>query len=109
MNTTVELIKDYIKKQYGLDFKLNYIGTHRYITYENKKEEYDIMCGYAFHEVEGERQQIWSIYINYMNYKEWYGNGRAIIDNGISTIDSVMAEWGFKKKQEQLKLFKEEI
>ena len=105
MNTTVEVIKEYIKKQYDIDFKLNYIGTHRYLIYKYKEEEYNIMCDYAFHDIEGERQQVWSIYIDYMNYKEWCGNGRAIIDNGISTIDLIMKEWGFKKRQEQLQLF----
>lgn len=108
MNTTVEFIKEYIKKQYDLDFKLDYIRTHKYLIYKNKKEEYNIMCDYAFHDVGGKRQQVWSIYIDYMNYKEWYGNGRAIIDNGISTIDSIMQEWGFKRQQEQLNLFKED-
>ena len=105
MNTTVKMIKEYIKKQYDIDFKLNYIGTHRYLIYKNKKEEYTIMCDYAFHDVEGERQQVWSIYIDYMNYKEWYGNSRAIIDNGNKTIDEVMQEWGFTKQQDQLTLF----
>lgn len=51
MNTTVEFIKEYIKKHYDLDFKFDYIRTHKYLIYKNKKEEYNIMCDYAFHDV----------------------------------------------------------
>ena len=105
MNTTVELIKDYCQKKYGINFELYYIGTHRFLRYTNKKEEYEFHCDYAYHEIDNKRQQVWSIYIDYMNYKKWYGNGRAIIDNGTKTIDEVMQEWGFTKQQEQLTLF----
>lgn len=105
MNTTVEIIKDYIKKEYGISFKLEYIGTHRLLKLKKGKEEYEFMCDYAYHELDGKREYIWSIYIDYMNYKEWHGNGRAIIDNGETTIDEVMKEWGFTKQQEQLTLF----
>lgn len=105
MNTTVEMIKDYIQKEYGINFKLGYLGTHRYLQYKNKKEEYEFMCDYAWHEKNGIREHVWSIYADYMNYKEWYGFGGAYEDEGEKTIDMIMKDWGITKQQEQLTLF----
>lgn len=38
MNTTVEYIQKYVRNNYNLDFKLEMIGTHRFIKYVNGKK-----------------------------------------------------------------------
>lgn len=102
MNTTVDKIKEYLKNNYGLDFKYELYGTHRWLRLKKGKQEYTIHCDYAYHP--DEELDCWSIYIDHMDYDTWYGNGRAIIDNGIETIDKIMEEWGFEKDN-QLSLF----
>lgn len=102
MNTTVDMIKDYIKKEYGIDFKIETYGSHRQLIYKNKKKEYEFYCNYAYQVKED--AHVWSIYDDFMDYGEWHGYGGARTDKGIETIDQIMQEWGFKKNN-QLSLF----
>ena len=105
MNTTVEYIQKYVKDNYNLDFKLEYIGTHRFIKYIKNKKEYEFSCDYARQpEIDDSTNEYWSIYTDFMDYKEWYGYGGAYLDEGSKTIDKIMEEWGFKKEQ-QLTIF----
>ena len=104
MNTTVETIQKYIKENYNLDFKLYYIGTHREIKYIKNKVEYNFMCDYAQSNPDDPYTEYWSIYDDYMDYKNWYGFGSARVDKGIETIDEIMADWGFKKEK-QMSIF----
>lgn len=104
MNTTVEYIQKYVKDNYNLDFKLEMIGTHRFIKYVNGKKEYTFNCDYAQSNPDDPYTEYWSIYDDYMNYKNWYGFGSARVDNGIETIDEIMADWGFKKEK-QMSIF----
>lgn len=96
MNTTVEYIQKYVKDNYDLDFKLEYIGTHRFIKYIKNKKEYTFTCDYA----QKDRLEYWSIYYDFMDYKNWYGNGAAVIDNGDKTIDEILKDWGFVKNKQ---------
>lgn len=102
MNTTVDMIKNYIKKEYGIDFKIETYGSHRQLIYKNKKKEYEFYCNYAYQVKED--AHVWCIYDDFMDYNEWYGYGGARTDKGIQTIDEIMSEWGFKKNN-QLTLF----
>lgn len=102
MNTTVDMIKDYIKKEYGIDFKIETYGSHRQLIYKNKKKEYEFYCNYAYQVKED--THVWSIYDDFMDYAEWHGYGSAVLDKGMETIDQIMQEWGFKKNS-QLSLF----
>lgn len=102
MNTTVDMIKDYIKKEYGINFKIETYGSHRQLIYKNKKKEYEFYCNYAYQVKED--AHVWSIYDDFMDYGEWHGYGGARTDKGIETIDEIMQEWGFKKNN-QLSLF----
>ena len=102
MNTTVDMIKDYIKKEYGIDFKIETYGSHRQLIYKNKKKEYEFYCNYAYQVKED--AHVWSIYDDFMDYGEWHGYGGARTDKGLETIDEIMQEWGFKKNS-QLSLF----
>lgn len=104
MNTTVEDIQKYIKDNYNLDFKKEYIGTHRYLTYKNRKKEYEIYCDYAYSNLKDPNTEYWSIYEEFTDKKEWYGSGSARVDEGFKTLDEIMNEWGFKKEK-QLTIF----
>ncbi len=101
MNTTVEDIKEYVLKEYGIDFKLNYIGTHRYLEYVDKKKKYELSCDYARQpEIDDSDAEYWSIYFDYMDRSKWHGYGAAYLDEGMKTVDKIMHEWGFKKEKQ---------
>jgi hypothetical protein len=102
LNLTVDIIKDYIKKEYDLDFKIETYGSHRQLVYKHKKKEYEFYCNYAYQEKED--AEVWSIYDDFMDYEKWHGYGGARADNGFDTVDEIMKEWGFEKNN-QLKLF----
>lgn len=104
MNTTVETIQEYIKKTYNLDFRLQYLGTHREIVYKNGKKEYSFICGYAQSNPDDPYVEYWSIFEEFFDKNKWYGSGSARIDKGIITVDNIMKEWGFKK-QNQTNIF----
>lgn len=105
MNTTVEMIKDYIQKEYGINFKIETYGTHRNLIYKTAKKEYEFYCNYAYHPEIEQGVHYWSIYYDFMDYNKWYGYGGTYIDEGTDTIDKIMKEYGFNKQQEQLTLF----
>ena len=100
-NTTVEDIQKYILNNYGLDFKFETIGTHRYITYSKKNITYEFMCMYCH----PNNEEIWSIYHSYFDSNKWYGYDAAEEDMGFEVIDKWMTKWGFTKKGNQLSLF----
>ena len=105
MNTTVDMIKDYVLKEYGLNFKIEVYGTHRNLIYKKAKKEYEFYCNYAYHPEIENGVHFWSIYYDFMDYNKWYGYGGTYIDEGIETIDKIMEMYGLKKQQEQLTLF----
>ena len=105
MNTTVEYIQEYLKNNYDLDFIIEKYGTQRELQYKNGKKEYSLSCGYAQSNRLVDDAEYWSIYHNFMDYKEWYGYGGAEVDNGNKTIDEIMKEWGFNKTQQQMTIF----
>ena len=105
MNTTVEYIQKYIKNNYELDFKLEYLGTTRQIVYQKDKKEYSFLCDYAQSNRNDPYNEYWSIYEELNDRKNWYGSGSARLDNGNETIDEIMKEWGFIKKENQTTIF----
>lgn len=105
MNTNVDMIKDYIQKEYGICFKIETYGTHRNLVYEANKKKYEFYCNYAYHPEIENGVHYWSIYYDFMDYSKWYGYGGTYIDEGIQTIDKIMKDYGFSKQQEQLTLF----
>lgn len=102
-------IKNYISREYGIEFKLEMIEPTNYEKYEELiyragKKEYRLSVDWAY---QGrERKYCWSIYADYMNYKEWHGYGGAYLDEGNKTIDDILInQWGFKKNSKQMSLF----
>jgi len=102
MNTTIDKVKEYLKQEYDLDFYYETYGTHKWLKYSKNKKEYTLHCDYAYQAKED--ADVWCIYEDFMDYNKWYGNGSAVKDNGKETLDLIMKEWGFEKKQ-QLSLF----
>ena len=101
MNTTVWNMQKYINQEYGIDFKLTtYPNGNGELEYKNNKTTYNLHCDYAFHPEIELGVEYWSIYYDYMNYNKWHGDGGTYIDEGIKTIDKIMQEWGFKKKNQ---------
>ena len=102
MNTTVETMKDYILSEYKIEFKIVHYNENknkRYLEYKKNKEKYTLSCWYASHpEIDG--KEYWSIYYDYMNYKDWYGYGGTYIDEGNKTIDKIMEMWKFDKNKQ---------
>lgn len=108
MRTMLHYIKNYIYQEYGIDFKLEYIEPTNYekyeeLIYKKNKQEYRLSVDWAYQGKE--RQYCWSIYADFTNYKDWHGYGGAYLDEGSKTIDKIMQEWGFKKKERQISLF----
>ena len=108
MRTMLNYLKTYIQKEYGIDFKLvinepNNYEKYEELVYKVGKREYTLSVGYAY-SCKQERQ-VWSIYTDFMDYKEWYGYGGAYEDEGSKTIDEIMSKWGFKKSNQQMSLF----
>lgn len=108
MRTMLHFIKNYIEEEYGITFKLQYIEPNNYekyeeLIYKKGKKEYRLQVSWSY---QGEdRQYCWSIYSDFMDYKEWYGYGGAYLDEGEQTIDKIMNNWGFIKKEKQISLF----
>ena len=98
MNTTVDYIKKYILNNYNINFEEYMLGTHRHLKYKNGKKEYDLFCDYAYQPQIEQGVEYWSIYNDFMDYKEWHGYGGAELDEGDKTIDKIMQDWGFKKQ-----------
>ena len=110
MNTTIDYLKDYIKENYGLEFKKIFDTPTEYekyesLTYQDGKKVYELSVGWAQSNRTVDNAEHWSIYHNFMDCKEWHGFGGAEMDNGKETIDKIMQDWGFKKQQEQLNIF----
>ena len=107
MNSTVESIKDYISREYNIDFKLEHYRENtaeRWLKYKTGKKEYTLSCDYARQPQIDMENEYWCIYEDFMDYEKWHGNGSAVLDKGNETIDQIMQEWGFKKNS-QLSLF----
>lgn len=111
MRTMLHYIKNYISSEYGIEFKLEMIEPTNYEKYEELiyrvgKKEYRLSVDWAYQYKDKERTYAWSIYADYMDYKEWYGFGGAYIDEGHKTIDEIMTnQWGVKKNSKQISLF----
>lgn len=109
MRLMLSFIKEYIEAEYGINFITKYIEPNSYEKYEelfykNGKKEYEIQVDWAYQGKE--RQYCWSVYANFMDYKEWHGFGGAYLDEGSKTIDYIMSDlWGFKKREKQISLF----
>lgn len=109
MRTMLHYIKNYISSEYGIEFKLEMIEPTNYEKYEELiyrigKKEYRLSVNWAYQGEE--RTYCWSIYADYMNYKEWHGYGGAYLDEGNKTIDDILInQWGFKKNSKQMSLF----
>lgn len=109
MRTMLHYIKNYISSEYGIEFKLEMIEPINYEKYEELiyrigKKEYRLSVDWAYQGEEG--IYCWSIYADYMNYKEWHGYGGAYEDEGDKTIDYILTnQWGFKKNSKQISLF----
>lgn len=111
MRTMLHYIKNYISSEYGIEFKLETVEPTNYEKYEELvykigKKEYRINVDWSYQNIDKERTYAWSIYADYMDYKNWHGYGGAYLDQGHKTIDNIMTtQWGFKKKFKQLDIF----
>lgn len=102
MRTMLNYLKYYIEDNYGIIFKINDMN---WLEYKNGKKEYNLHCDFAYHPEIEQRKHFWSIYYDFMDYKEWSGYGGTYIDEGHKTIDRIMADWGFKKKEKQTSIY----
>ena len=106
MKTTIEELQEYIMNNYNLKFEYDGYGKNKYLKYKDKKKEYLLSCGYARQpKIDDSTKEYWSIFHDFMDYTEWYGYGSAELDNGNETIDIIMEQWGFIKKEKQLTIF----
>lgn len=102
-----EYVKEYILNNYGINFELITEMPSDYEKYQSLKHkkgkvEYELHCDYAYHydKYLNDRVHTWSIYYNYMDYKNWHGAGGTYEDEGDTTIDKIMQDWGFEKKSQ---------
>ena len=113
MRTMLHYIKNYISAEYGIEFKIEAIEPNNYekyeeLVYKTGKKTYRLSVDWANQYVDTESTYAWSIYADYMDYKNWHGYGGAYIDEGHKTIDEIMTnQWGFKKISKQISLFNE--
>ena len=105
MNTTIDFIKKYISKEYGIDFKIITYGTHQILEYKKNKLEYNLSCDYAKRPEIEQGVEFWSIYYDFMDRGNWHCYGGTYVDNAEKTIDEIMSMWGFIKNKNQTTIF----